>query len=237
MKTENLQLHDTVVGADIQHLATKLVGEIGDGFQMLVLVSQCLAGNQLARVEVLAILQLGEASRSPFLRPLRAVRLARRDLPMVSQQLLKVFRAEDIDLGEQQLALDERGRGVVQHGPDGDQVLQLTAGLLDDAVLAREHDGHAGEVLDLGVADDEGVDIEAASSEDAGHAGQHAGLVLHEAVEHMALGRGVRGQGRLVQDVGDGSLGGPGRRSIGGGQRRDPAMQGFVCQCGGRRGG
>ena len=98
------------------------------------------------------------------------------------EQLFEVFRAEDGDFREEEFALDERRGGIIQHGPDGDEIFELAAGLLDDAVVAGEHDGHAGEVVDFGVADDEGVDVEAAGGEDAGHAGEHAGFVLHEAV-------------------------------------------------------
>lgn len=55
--------------------------------------------------------------------------------------------------------------------------------------MAGEHDGHAGEIFDFGVADDEAVDVEAAGGEDAGDAAQDAGLVLHEAIEDVAFGR------------------------------------------------
>ena len=109
------------------------------------------------------------------------------------------------------------------------RVLQLAAGLLDDAVLACKDDGHAGEVDDLGAADDEGVDVEAAGGENAGHAGENARLVLHEAVEDVALRRGGRWGGRLVEDVGDGGLCGPGGRGVSRRQGRLAAAEGLVC--------
>lgn len=171
---------------------------------MLVLVTQSLADNQPARVEVLRHLlqarlrssrgRLGSLSRS-------------RDLPVVGEELLKVLGTKNVDLGEEKLALDESRVCVVQNGPYGDEILELATGLLDDAVLPGKHDGHAGEVLYFGVADDEGVDVEAAGGENAGNAGEDAGLVLDEAVEDMALRRGDGGGGGLVEDVGHSCLG------------------------------
>lgn len=108
---------------------------------------------------------------------------------MVSQQLLKVLGTEDVDLGEEQLTLDESSVGVVQDGPDGDKVLELPPGLLNNAVVTSQNNGHAGEVLDLGVAHNEGLNVEPASGNDTGQAGQDTGLVLDEAVEDVSLGR------------------------------------------------
>lgn len=221
------QFNDTAVGADIQDLALELVGEEGDRLEMLVLETHGLAHDELARVEVGRLCDIVQLLLDIF-----AFGLGR-DLAVVCQQLFKVLGAKDVDLGEEQLALDERGIGVVQHSPDGDQVLELSARLLNNGVLAREHDGHAGEVRDLGVADDQTVDVEAASGENAGDAGEHTGLVLNEAVEGVALGRQRGGRGRLVEDVGDGGLGGPRRRLLRG-ERRDAAMQRLICE---RRGG
>lgn len=189
---------------------------------MLVLETQGLRGDELAGVEV-----LGDVSQGAVALENRGLGLLG-DLAVVGEQLLKVLGAEDVDLGQEELALDERAICVVEHGPDGDQVLELAAGLLDDAVLAREDNGHAGEVLDLGAADDEGVNVEAAGGEDARDAREHTRLVLDQAVEDVALGgRGGRGRG-LVEDVGDGGLGGPRRGRVAGGQRLGAAAAGLV---------
>jgi hypothetical protein len=97
------------------------------------------------------------------------------------------------------------------------EVFELPAGLLDDAVLALEDDAHAREVSDLGLAHDERVcalaggilwgikvgkvrtpslpvrcartNVEAPAGEDTRHAREHTRLVLHEAVEQVAVGQ------------------------------------------------
>jgi hypothetical protein len=131
------------------------------------------------------------------------------DLAVVSEKLLKVLWAEDVDLCEQKLTLHKRRLGVIQDSPDGDEVLELAAGLLDDAILSGEHNCHAGEVLDLGVAHDKTVDVEAAGSENPRNTGEHSRLILNQAVEDVACWRCFRGSRSLVEDIGDGSLGGP----------------------------
>ena len=209
----DLHLDNAAVGADVKNLATELVGEVGDALQVLVLVAQSLASSQAAGVEVIADL----SQRAICTSDLAALTLrgnGRGNLTVVSQQLLKVLGAQDVDLGEQQLTLDKCSIGVIQDGPNRDQILELSAGLLDDAVLASEHNGHAREVLDLGAANNEGVDVEAAGGKNAGDAGQNTGLVLDQAVKDVA-GRGSqRGTRSLVEDVGHGGLGGPGGRRI-----------------------
>ena len=50
------------------------------------------------------------------------------------------------------------------------QVFELPARLLDDAVLPAEDEAHAGEVADLGAADDERVDVESAACENPRYA-------------------------------------------------------------------
>lgn len=83
------------------------------------------------------------------------------------EQLLEVLGTQDADLGEKELTLDEGCSGVVQDSPDGHEVLQLSACLLNNTILAFEDNGHATEVLDFGVANDETVDVEAAGCENA----------------------------------------------------------------------
>lgn len=41
-----LHFDDTIVGADIQHFSSKLVGQMCDGLEMFVFVSQRLTGSQ-----------------------------------------------------------------------------------------------------------------------------------------------------------------------------------------------
>ncbi len=156
---------------------------------------------------------------------------------MMGHQLLEVLGPHDGHLGQEQFALHERRGRVVEDGPDGDEILELAAGLLDDAVLAGQHDGHAREVVDFGVADDERVDVEAARGEDAGDAREHARFVLHEAVEDVSFGRGGGWEGRFVEDRGHGGWGGPGGGSFGGGEGGDASVEGFVGEGGGRGGG
>lgn len=180
------EFDDAGVCRDVAHLAAKVLGEVGDGGEMLVFLSQGLARGEVHRVEGFR-LGVGRG----VLR-----RLAGQFLPVVCEQLVEVFGSEETDLGEQELALDDLGVGVVEDGPDRDQVLQLPTGLFDDAVLSPEDDRHPREILHLGVAHHERVDVEAPRREDAGDAGQHARFVLHQTVEdvaHGGLARGGRG--------------------------------------------
>ena len=141
-----LHLDNAVVGADVQNLTAELVSQAGDGIQVLVLVAQGLALGKVAGVVLLNGLGI--------LVVLLAFERVRRggDLAVVLEQLLEELRAKYGDLGKEQLTLDESGVGVVQNSPDGDEVVQLAASLLDDAVLALKDDSHAREVLNLGVA-------------------------------------------------------------------------------------
>lgn len=218
----HLHLHNAVVVADIQNLAAELMGQAGDGIQMLVLVAQSLAGRQITGVEFDLLDRVT---------PLR-LRVSRGgDLAVVLEQFLEELRAEDGDLGEQELTLHEGRLGVVQDSPDGHEVIQLAAGLLDDAVLALQHDGHAGQILDLRVANHQTVDVEATSGKDSGDAGEHTGLVLHEAVQDVPLRRVGRRHGSLVQNRRDGGLCIPLGRGIGDGQgQRRTAVQCLVGQ-------
>lgn len=100
--------------------------------------------------------------------------------------------------------------------------------MLDDAILAREYNGHAGEVIDFGVAYDQRIDVETSSSQDTGDTGEHSRLVLYKTIEDMALGWFARGSGRFVEDVGDCGLGGPRGRRVRNWEGRDAAMERFV---------
>ena len=63
----------------------------------------------------------------------------------------------------------------------------MTARLLDDAVLAADDDTHPAQIAYLGAAHDERIDVESAPGEDPRHAREHAGLVLHETVQHVPV--------------------------------------------------
>lgn len=224
----NLHFDDAAVSANIQYLAAELVGEVCDALEMLMLVPQRLAGYQAAGVEV-----LGSLLQAVLAAILELARFALGglggNLAVMSKKFLKVLGAENVDLGQEQLSLHESGLAVVENGPDGDQVLQLPARLLNNTVLTGQDNGHAGEIINLGVANNERVDVEASGSQDTRDARQHTRLVLDQAVQDVTLGRGERGGGGLVEDVGNGGLGGrPGRRSVGSGERRMAAADGLV---------
>lgn len=179
---------------------------------MLVLVTESLAGCQAARMKVLAHLGKRHIGNLTLLFTPRAKGCG--DLAVVGQKLLKVLGAENIDLGQEKLPLDERSVSVVQNSPNGNKILQLSPGLFHDTILTGEHDGHARQVLHLSAAHDERVDVKTASGKDARHAGQDTRLVLDEAVEDVPCRRSHGWGWRLVENVGDGGLRGPGRRRI-----------------------
>lgn len=121
--------------------------------------------------------------------------------------LLKVLWPQDADLDEHELALNDTRLRVVQHGPDGHEVLKLPARLLHNTVLAAEHDAHATQVADLGRTHDEAVDVEAARSQRARDARENTRLVLHERVENVPLDGLLGGRRSVVQNVGHGLAG------------------------------
>lgn len=45
LRIVDLQLNNATNSADIEDLATELVSEVGNGLQVLVLVTQCLTGS------------------------------------------------------------------------------------------------------------------------------------------------------------------------------------------------
>lgn len=225
-------LDNAVVSANIEHLAAKLMGEVGDGLQVLILVSEGLTRSQSAGVEVLSqglsvclAIGLGFLRREPTALELG---LGVGHFPVVCQKLFKVLGAENADLGQQELALHKRGGGVVEDGPDRDQVLELSASLLNDAILSSQDNGHAREVLDLGVAHDKAVNVEASRGQDTRYTSEDTGLVLDQAVENMALWWSLRRKGSLVEDARDCCCRGDGRGGWGSGQWVDATVQGLV---------
>jgi hypothetical protein len=201
---EDLHFDNAAVSADIQNLASELVGEVGDALQVLVLMSQCLAGNEAAGVEVTrSLLERGIALGNGVD---LACRVNGRDLAMMGKELLEILWAKNVDLSKQEFPLDERSLCVVQNCPNRDQILQLTPRLLDNAILPRQDNGHAGEVVNLGTADDKRVDIEASGCQNARNTGKNTRFVLDETVQDMSFRGSHRRQGGLVEDVGDGRL-------------------------------
>jgi hypothetical protein len=73
-----------------------------------------------------------------------------------------------------------KGRGSKPY-----EVFELATRLFDDAVLTADDDAHPAQVSDLGAAHDQRVDVEPAPRENPRNARQHAGLVLHETVQHV----------------------------------------------------
>ena len=118
----DLHFDDAADSTNVEHLAAELVSKVGDGLEMLVLVTEGFRGGELAGMEIASgtllerllvlVVELGVGGRR--------LGVAGGDLAVVGEQLLKVLGAEDVDLGEEQLALDEGGAGVVEDGPDGD---------------------------------------------------------------------------------------------------------------------
>jgi hypothetical protein len=152
---------------------------------MLVLVSQSLTDGQLAGVEVLG--GIGEATFNGLMRVVD-ISLASSNLAVVVEELLEVLGTKDVDLGKEKLALDKSCVGIVEDGPDRNQILKLSASLLNNAILTSEDNGHARKVVNLSVTHDQRVNVEPASCQNSGNTGQNTRLVLDQTVEYMALG-------------------------------------------------
>src|SRR5919198_194540 len=81
------------------------------------------------------------------------------------------------DLDQDQLALDRARRLQLDDLEDVDELVELLGDLLQGPVRAVDDDRHAAGGGVLGGPDCQRVDVEAAAAEQAGDAGQHAGLV------------------------------------------------------------
>lgn len=189
------------------------MSQAGNRIQVLVLVTQSLTLGKVAGVVL-----LGGVVKAGVLVVQGVWRGG--DLAVVLEKLLEELRAKDRDLSQEKLTLDKSRVGVVQHSPDGDEVIQLAASLLDDTILALQHDGHAREILNLGVANNQTVNVEATGGQDTRHTGQHTGLVLHEAVQDVPLGWVGGRHGSLIENGGDSGGSIPLRGSIGDRQRQ-----------------
>ena len=212
--------------------------QVCDVLQVLVLETQSLGRSQVARVVVhllVGVVLLELFGRHVLGRDRVVVGIGIGHLAVVGEKLLEVLGSKDRDLCEEKLALNERSAGVVQNSPDGHEVLELAAGLLNDTILTLQHNGHAREVGDFGAADDERVDVEAAGGQDTGHAREHTGLVLDKTVQDVAVARRLAGQRSLVENAGH-SCGGRDAGGLGSRQWLDTAVQRLVCNGGGRGG-
>lgn len=229
----NIHFDNATVGANIQNLTTELVGKVGDGLQMLMLVSESLANSQLTRVEILG--GIGEAALDGLMGVVD-LNLTSSNFSVVVEELLEVLGAKNVDLGKKKLTLNESSVGVVENGPNRDQILELSASLLNNTVLASEDNGHTGEIVDLSVTHDKRVNVETTRSQNTRDSGQDTGLVLDKTVKNVALGGSCRWDRSLIENVGDGRLGGPGRRAVAHGERSRATAEGLVGDGRGRGG-
>ncbi len=67
-----------------------------------------------------------------------------------------------------------------------DELVELLRHLLQGQALDAHDDRHPRDLGDLGRADSEGLDVEPTAREQARHAGENAGLVLHKDRQRMA---------------------------------------------------
>lgn len=96
-----------------------------------------------------------------------------------------------LDAAEDEFAIDVFFVAEVLDVDDIHELLELFVDLLEDFVIAADNDGHAGGAGIEGRAHVEGVDIEAASGEHAGHAGQNAEFVFNQngkSMPHTGVG-------------------------------------------------
>lgn len=79
----------------------------------------------------------------------------------VSRRAGKLFLGElgakDGEFGKEEFPLDSWRLGVVEDGPDGNEILELTTSLLNDTVLTTEDDTHSGQVADFSLTHDKRV--------------------------------------------------------------------------------
>ena len=92
------------------------------------------------------------------------------------------------DLDQRELLLDRRLGGDVLDLEHVDQPVELLGGLLDRDVVAVEGDRHPADVVAVGVADRERIDVEVARPHQARHAVEDARLVEDDRDQHVAPG-------------------------------------------------
>ena len=93
------------------------------------------------------------------------------------------------DADEHEVAGDDGLADVVLDLDDRDDLGQLLADLLEDAVVADDDDGHAAELRVLGAADDQRIDVEGPRGEHARDVGQDARFVLDECIDYVLHGK------------------------------------------------
>ena len=91
--------------------------------------------------------------------------------------------------GEQQLALDAAPRVELADLDDVDQLEELLDDLLERGRVDVDHDRDPAHAVLLGGRDGEREDVVAAAGEQARHAGEHAGPVLHEHRQDVVVHR------------------------------------------------
>ena len=89
---------------------------------------------------------------------------------------------------EHELALDRVAGVELADLHHVDQLVELLGDLLERGRLDVDHDRDAAEPVVLGGGDGQREDVEAAPGEQAGHAGQHAGLVLDQHDQRVVAG-------------------------------------------------
>ncbi len=91
--------------------------------------------------------------------------------------LFKVLGAENGDLDEHELALDDLGVGVSQARPRQGRGPRAACEPARSRRPATQHDAHARQIADLGAAHDERIDVEASRGKGSRNARQHTRLV------------------------------------------------------------
>lgn len=121
-------LDNDALVADVDELAAKLLGEEAQAAQVRVLHAQRLRRRQTLRLLVDVDARVDLARRAVRVvdvlldgRALLGALGRGEDVgALVGELVLEVLGPEDRDLGEEELALDRAGAGVVEDGPDGD---------------------------------------------------------------------------------------------------------------------
>src|SRR5947209_15923761 len=99
---------------------------------------------------------------------------------LAERHQLRPLRRRRRDLHEHELALDRLAGHELRDAQDIHELVHLLLDLLERARGAVDADGDARDVVPLGRADREAVDIESAAREHARDAHEHARLVLDE---------------------------------------------------------
>ena len=77
----------------------------------------------------------------------------------------------------------------VVHADHGDDLFQLLADLLQDVVVADDHEGHPRQLGVFGLPDRQAVDVVAPRGQHPRDVREHAGHVLHQGRQHVTHGK------------------------------------------------